>query len=78
MDVGQQDHELIPADAGNRVLIAQHALQMVGDADEQLIAHLMAVAIVDRLEIVQVEKADGAGVMVPYRAGDGLLQTIGQ
>ena len=58
------DHgELVAAEAGDGVDGAQHAAQPVGDGDEQPVAGGVAEAVVDRLEVVQIdEQHRGAGV----------------
>ena len=52
----QQDHELIPTQARHGIQLAQRCLQPVGYLAEQLIANLMAMQVVDILEVVQVHE----------------------
>ena len=48
--------ELVAAQARHDVGRAQHRAQPAGDRLEQLVAHVVAVAVVDRLEAVEVEE----------------------
>ncbi len=51
----QADHdELVAADAGDRVAGPHRQLQLLGRGDQQLVTQRMAVAVVDRLELVEV------------------------
>ena len=43
-DIGKQQRELVAADAGEAVALADHPLDALGDADDQLVAGEMAVA----------------------------------
>ena len=61
LDVHQvlaEDHELIAAIAGDRVAVADLTAQACRDADEQLVADLVAVDVVDLLEAVEVDEQD--------------------
>ena len=54
--LGQQDGELVPAHAGQRVAAAQTGLQARGHALEQLVALGMAEGVVDQLEAIEVDE----------------------
>ena len=53
--VGEQDGELVAADAGEEVARAHATLEAGGDGDESGIAAVVAVGIVDALEVVKVD-----------------------
>jgi len=72
LDVGnvlKQDDELVAAKAGNCIDGAHRAQQTVAHRGEQQIARVVAEAVVDDLEAVEIEKEDGDGVAVSARAG---------
>jgi hypothetical protein len=50
----QQNSELVAAEAGEHVHVAQPAAQQTRHAEQQLVADRMAVDVVDRLEVVQI------------------------
>ena len=52
----EQDGELVAAEARGQVAGAQHPAQAAGEGDEQLVADLVAEAVVDPLEVVEVEE----------------------
>ena len=54
--VGAQDRELVAAEAGHRVGRAQDAAEPVPDGHQQLVARIVAEAVVDHLEVVEVEE----------------------
>ncbi|MNM84301.1 hypothetical protein D3C81_963850 [compost metagenome] len=59
VQTGQQDDELITAQARHCIDIAHLFFQALGDAFEQQVADRMAKAVVDVLETVEVEKQHG-------------------
>ena len=60
-----QDAELVAAEAGDDVAGAQVGAQARGDRAQQLVAGVVAEAVVDQLEVVEVEEEDP-----DRRAGD--------
>ena len=60
-DVGvlEQDGELVAAEAGGRVLGAQRRSDSVGRLDQHVVAGGVAEAVVDRLEVVEVDEEHG-------------------
>ena len=60
--VGVLDHdrELVAAQAGDHVLGPQARAQARGDRDQQLVAGGVAEAVVDRLEVVEVDEQHGS------------------
>ena len=52
----EQQRELVAAEPGGGVALAQAAAQPVGHRAQQLVAGVVAVAVVDRLELVDVEQ----------------------
>ena len=71
----EQDGELVAAEARRQVACAQARAQAAREGDEQLVADLMAEAVVDELEVVEVEEQhDGASV----RGGELRLDPLGE
>ena len=58
-DVLQQHGELVAAEARDRVLGPHARLHALSDGDQQPVAGVVTEAVVDRLELVQVEEQDG-------------------
>ena len=56
---GQQQGHLVPADATHHVVVASGLHEQVSQLDEHLVPAWMSVAVVDRLEGVDVEKDQG-------------------
>jgi hypothetical protein len=52
-----------------------HAL---GQSDQQMVAHIVPVLVIDRFESIQVQKDHGHRFFMPARLKDGLLQTVTQ
>lgn len=50
LDVFQEDHELVAAQPSDRVDLAQTQAQAIGHLAQHLIAGVMAVAVINRLE----------------------------
>ena len=70
VEVGQQQHELVAAVAGEQVGRARAGRQARRDLAQQLVAGGVAERVVDELEAVEVDVEDGAGVAVAARAGE--------
>jgi hypothetical protein len=56
---GEQDGELVAAQPGDSVDLAQAAAQAFADLDQQLIAVVVAKGVVDLLEAVQIQQQQG-------------------
>ena len=72
VDVGQQDGELVAAEARDDVLGAQHVPQAAGDGLQQLVADAVAEGVVDDLEVVEVEEETGQPVAAGAESGRAL------
>ena len=68
VDVGQQDEELLAAPAPCVVLLAEDLDEAGGDAGEHGVAAGVPVAVVDRLEAVDVDEHDRQRAIVARRA----------
>ena len=55
----QRDDELVAAEAGRHVAIADRAPKPLADGDQEAVAGLVAVGVVDGLEVVEVDEQDG-------------------
>ena len=69
---GDQDGELVAAEAGDEVVLADDGVQAAGHLDEQLVAGLVPGDVVDGLEAVEVEHEQAA--LVEGRRGHLLEQ----
>ena len=79
VDVGdplQQHGELVPAQAGRGVAGAQASLEPPGRGHQQLVAGGVAEAVVDVLEVVQVDEQHGQVGLVG--TGQGVLDPLGE
>src|SRR5439155_9936461 len=66
LDVLEQQREFVAAEARRGVADADARRQALADLDEDLVAGGVPEAVVDRLEVVQVEEHDGeAGALAP-------------
>ena len=59
VQVGEQHPELIAAQPGGRVALAQNRREVIGDAAQQPVAGRMAQRVVHELEAVEVDVEDG-------------------
>ena len=64
VQIDQQQHELIPAQTRHGISTPQTGLKAFGHADQHQIADIMPPGIVNRLEAIQVQVADGHHVLV--------------
>ena len=76
MRVLQQERKLVAAEAGRRVRRPQALLQAERDLDEQLVAGRVAEAVVDRLEVVEVEEQQGDVVAAAARPLERVLDAV--
>ncbi len=72
----QQDGELVPAEAGHRVLVPDVRLQPAGHPGQHPVADGVAQAVVHLLEMVQVQEEDAQPATVPLGPGQGLSQPV--
>ena len=76
VDVFDQDHEFIAAEAGDGVLLAHAVEQARGDLLEHRVAHRVTKGVVDVLEVVEVEKHHRHHVVVPAGAAQGGVDAV--
>src|SRR2546426_7626748 len=69
-----ENHELIAADPGKSVCLANPASHPFGDLLEQTVPRLVAQRVVDRLEAVDVEQEQRDLAPAPCRSSDHLRQ----
>ena len=72
--VREQDGELVAAQPGEDVGLPQPLPEQLGDPDEELVPGEMAEAVVDLLELVQVEEHQCAVDPVPAGLGERQVQ----
>ena len=78
VQVLQHEHELVAADAGHRVGLAHHPAQPAADLLQQQVARMVAVFVVDVLEVVHVHEEQGAVLAVASCQRQGALQAFEQ
>ena len=74
----QQGNEFITAVARGRVLFTNACFQPLRHLHQQQVAHLVAQRIIQRLEIIQVDKQYRAVGIVPARPGNFPIQPVQQ
>ena len=74
--VAEDEHEFVAAVAGDGVRIAQAGFQPAGDFDQQFVAGAMTEAVVDELEVVEIDESQRALGRPPLRQTQHLLQTV--
>jgi hypothetical protein len=68
--LGEQHGELVAAQTGHHVAVAQAATQQVGHAHDELIARGVTQRVVDELEVVEIQGQESGRRAVAPRAGD--------
>src|SRR5512143_2216862 len=74
--VGKHHAELVAAEAGDEVAVAQAGFQRVAELDDELVARLVAEGIVDLLEVVDVQDQQAVGPAVLQGAEQLLLLLV--
>ena len=77
-DVREQDPELVAAEAGHGVGLAQHTVQAGADLPQEEIARVMAEGVVDLLEPVEVDQEEGGVVPVARARQDRLVRAVAE
>ncbi len=72
----EDDRELVAAEPGHGVGAPDHAEQALGDRDQQPVAGQMAVAVVDRLEAVEIDEDHRDQVAVALEPAERLAQPV--
>ena len=75
-DVGEQDGELVAAEAGDRVARPQRRGQALADRAQQQVAVVVAERVVDLLEAVEVDHQHGDGAAFTGGAAGGLVHAV--
>ncbi len=78
VDVLEQHRELVAAEARQGVALAHARPDAASDLDQHLVAGGVAEAVVDGLEIVEVEQEKGEGPADPPGPDEGVGQTVGE
>ena len=71
-----QDGELVAAEPADGVVLAQAAAQPAGDLAQQPVAGAVAEAVVDHLEVVQVDEQHGQAAAVAARPGQRVADPV--
>ncbi len=77
-EVLQHHHEFVTAEARDRVAGAHLGMQSLGGDAQDLVAGLVAMQIVDVLEVVQIDEHQRAQLVAAPAGGHGLVQAIEQ
>jgi hypothetical protein len=64
--LGQQNGELVAAETGQHIGLAQARLQGLSDPDDQVIPSAVALSVVVVLEVVQIDHQHRSGRPVPF------------
>ena len=75
-DLGQQHGELVAAEPGDGVDLAQRAAQPLADLNQELVAVVVAEGVVDLLEPVQVEQQQRSRDQFPVGLADCLAGAV--
>ena len=75
---GSSDAELVAAEPGDGVALAERLLQPVGDLLQQAVAGVVAERVVDLLEVVEVDQHHGGGGVRAVAGGDRLLDAVAE
>ena len=78
VDVLEQQRELVAAEARRGVGRADARGQALRHLDEHLVAGGVPQAVVDRLEVVEVEEDHGHALALAARAGDRMADALGE
>ena len=70
----QNDPEFLATIAAKQVRMADDAAEDAGDMPEHLVAHQVAVGVVDPLEVIEVEHQEAERLAVPSGEGNRMLQ----
>ena len=76
LDVGEEDEELVASLAGDYVGGARRALKASRDRAQELVAGRVAEAVVDQLEVVQVDEEDAGRALLSGTAVERLVQPL--
>ena len=74
----RQDHEFVTTQAGKGILVANRGLEPSPHGLEQLVAQAMAQAVVDALEVVQVDEEQPQEQALAPGDAQGMLQAQAQ
>jgi len=77
-ELAGDNRELVAAEAGDRVAVAQTIGQPRGDGLQHAVTDIVAQRVVQCLEMVQIEKQHGAVLPGACAGGDGVMEAIHQ
>ena len=76
--VTDDDDELVTTQPRHRIAVADAGFQPPGHLDQQLVPHIVAETVVDRLEMVEIDEQKGYAMIVPAGDRDSLLDPFRQ
>ena len=76
IQLGQQDHIFVTAHASEGVFVAYFTAQALGNLHQHFIAHRMAEGVVNRLELIQINKQQCQQALAAFRGMHGLAKAV--
>ena len=76
VDLRLQHDELVAAEARDRIAVAQHRTQPAGNRHQHRVAHMMAVVVVDRFEVIDIDVVRGERAAVTPGGEQSLFEAI--
>ena len=78
MDVGEQQHEFVAAESRHHVAAANAVLEPLGDAAQQLVAHIVAERVVNDFHAVQIQKQNAEHRVFFFGVGERAAQFVAE
>ena len=76
--LGEDDRELVAADAGHRVVLADAVAEALRHLQQQLVAGRVAEGVVDGLEVIEVDEHHRQRLPAAARAIDAEREAVGE
>ena len=76
VEIAEHGDELVSAEASEGIVLLHRGLHAMGNGGEEFVADRVAVTIVDRLEVVEIETNDSQDAAAAIGLGDRLVQAI--
>src|SRR4030095_1072388 len=76
--LGDEQHELVAAQARDGGAFADARRTALSDDLEHVVSDVVPQAVVDQLEVVEIDERDAAGAAVAVRDSQPLLQAVAQ
>src|SRR4030043_307020 len=73
---GHQDHELVACIPDGKILVPGSLAKQIGYPDKSLISHIVPIAVIDSLKIIQVHHEEGQRIILEGTPRDILLEIV--